>query len=120
MAAHLGHYALLLALPLGGGCPAPPGGKQGTASLLRRLGRGGAAAGDGAAVLLPPSLLWHSTVDAEGNQRIANSLMLALGVALSLWQATQVHEFKPRLAWMGLAALIARWAWRCRTAARAC
>jgi O-antigen ligase len=57
--------------------------------------------------LLPPSLLWHSTVDAEGNQRIANSLMLALGVALSLWQATQARQLTPRLAWLGIAALIA-------------
>ena len=57
--------------------------------------------------MLPPSLLWHTTVDAEGNQRIANSLLLALGVAFSLWHATRTTELKPRLGWLALAAITA-------------
>ncbi len=107
LAAHLGLYALLLSLPLvAAALPA--------AMAARALRHFCAASGVVGLLLvleplnlLPPSLLWHSTVDAEGNQRIANSLMLALGVALSLWQATQSRRFKPRLAWLGLAALIA-------------
>lgn len=107
LAAHLGHYALLLALPwVAAALPAAAA----AAGLLHFC-----AASAVVALLLvleplsllPPSLIWHSTVDAEGNQRIANSLMLALGVALSLWQATQARPFRPRLAWLGLAALIA-------------
>ena len=57
--------------------------------------------------LLPPSLLWHTTVDAEGNQRIANSLLLALGVAFSLWHGAQTKALKPRLGWIVLAAVTA-------------
>lgn len=107
LAAHLGHYALLLALPLvAAALPAPA-----AATALRHFCMASGVVGlllvMEALKLLPPSLLWHSTVDAEGNQRIANSLMLALGVALSLWQATQARQLTPRLAWLGIAALIA-------------
>ena len=42
---------------------------------------------------LPASLLWSSSVQAEGNQRIVNSLMLALGAALCL-----VHAMAPTQA----------------------
>lgn len=34
---------------------------------------------------LPASPLWASTVDATGNQRIATSLLMALGAAMALW-----------------------------------
>ena len=106
LAAHLGHYALLLAMPLvAAAMPAPA-----AAAALRHFCAASGVVGLLLLMeplsLLPPSVLLHSTVDAEGNQRIANSLMLALGVALSLWHATQARQFKPRLAWVGLAALI--------------
>lgn len=107
LAAHLGHYALLLALPLvAAALPA-----SAAAAALRHFCIASAVVALLLVLeplsLLPPSLMWHSTVDAEGNQRIANSLMLALGVALSLWQATQARQLQPRLAWLGIAALIA-------------
>ena len=106
IAAHLGHYALLLVLPLvAAALPA--------AAAARALRHFCFASGVVGLLLLmeplsllPPSLLWHTTVDAEGNQRIANSLLLATGVALSLWQVTQTRALKPRLAWIGLAVLI--------------
>ncbi len=107
MAAHFGRYALLLALPLVAAALPPQAASKALRHFCAASGVVGLLLVMEPLYLLPPSLLWHTTVDAEGNQRIANSLMLALGAALSLWQATQVHEFKPRLAWIGLAALIA-------------
>lgn len=106
-AAHLGHYALLLAMPLVAAALPP----QAAAAALRHFCAASGVVGLLLAMeafkLLPPSLLWHSSVDAEGNQRIANSLMLALGVALCLWQAMQVRLSRSRLAWLGLALIIA-------------
>jgi O-antigen ligase len=107
MAAHFGRYALLLALPLVAAALPAPAAARALRHFCAASGVVGLLLVMEPLLLLPPSLLWHTTVDAEGNQRIANSLMLALGVALSLWQATQVRELKPRLAWIGLAALIA-------------
>lgn len=90
IASHLGLYALVLVVPLiGAACPAA------TARLaLQHFVV--AAAGVGLLVaaasldLLPESPLWHSTIDAQGNQRIANSILLALATVLALhfgWQA---------------------------------
>lgn len=56
---------------------------------------------------LPASWLWSSTVDATGNQRICNSLLLALGVAFALWHARHEAGSRKRLAWFAAAALIA-------------
>lgn len=54
---------------------------------------------------LPAStVLWHTTVDAEGNQRIATSTMLALGAALAGWQGADAPA-RARLAWWAGAAL---------------
>ncbi|HSQ71966.1 MAG TPA: O-antigen ligase family protein [Rubrivivax sp.] len=55
---------------------------------------------------LPPSPLWQTTVDAEGNQRIAMSMLLGLGAAIGLWHATQAGAVAPRLGWLALAVLI--------------
>lgn len=107
MAAHLGHYALLLVLPLVATALPAPAGSAALRHFCWASGVVGLLFVMEPLFLLPPSRLWHSTVDAEGNQRIANSLMLALGVALSLWQASLAPAIKPRLAWLGLAALIA-------------
>lgn len=107
MAAHIAHYALLLALPLVATALPAPAGSAALRHFCWASGVVGLLLVLDPLQLLPPSWLWHSTVDAEGNQRIANSLMLALGVALSLWQASLVQAIKPRLAWLGLAALIA-------------
>ncbi len=107
VAAHLGRYALILALPLVAAALPAVAAHRALRHFCWASGVVGLLLLMEPLHLLPPSLLWHSTVDAEGNQRIANSLMLALGAALSLWQATQERQIKPRLAWLGLAALIA-------------
>jgi O-antigen ligase len=106
IASHLGLYAQLLGLPLMS-TALPPALARATlrqfclASSLVALLFVLASAGR-----LPPSLLWHTTVDAEGNQRIANSLLLALGAALTLWHAQQAGRPASRLGWLALTALI--------------
>lgn len=107
IASHIGLYTLALSLPVVAAALPPAAAAvalrhfcaaSGLVALLLVLEQAGA---------LPPSLLWHSTVDAEGNHRIANSIMLALGAAFSLWHATRAAGIRPRLAWVALAALIA-------------
>jgi O-antigen ligase len=56
---------------------------------------------------LPASWLWHSTVQAKGNQRIVNSLLLSIAAVLAMWFATQSTRTAGRAAWIGLAALTA-------------
>ena len=76
---------------------------------LRQFGVAAAVVGLATALdhlgLLPASPLWHSTVDAHGNQRIVNSLMLSVGVALCLLLAWQQARPRARLAWLGAALL---------------
>jgi O-antigen ligase len=45
---------------------------------------------------LPASPLWASTVDATGNQRIATSLLMALGAAIALWLAAAPNNSTAR------------------------
>ncbi len=49
---------------------------------------------------LPNSLLWTSTLDASGNERIASSTLLAVGAALGCWQASQATG--PRQRWLAV------------------
>jgi O-antigen ligase len=106
-ASHLGIYSLVLALPLlGAALPVPL-----ARSALRRFV---VAAGLVATLLLldhadalPPSPLWRTTIDAEGNQRIAMSMLLGLGAAIGLWHGTQACTLAERLGWLALAVLIA-------------
>lgn len=105
--AQLGLYALLLLVPLVAlAWPAD------LARLaLRQFGLAAAVVGLATVLAqrgwLPDSLLWHSTVQAQGNQRIANSLVLALGAAVALLQALQAPREEDRLP---------RWAWLLATA----
>jgi O-antigen ligase len=50
---------------------------------------------------LPASMLWTSTVDASGNERIASSTLLAVGAALACWLASQADT--PRQRWLAVA-----------------
>jgi len=50
--------------------------------------------------VLPDSVLWWSTVDATGNQRIGNSLLLAIGAVIGLWQARHAVALRPRAGWL--------------------
>lgn len=70
---------------------------------LRQFGIAAAVVG-GAVVLahfgaLPHGIVWHSTVEAEGNQRIVTSLVLALGASMALLQALDAAGPKQRAAW---------------------
>lgn len=104
---HLFHYARLLAVPLIAlACP----------PSIARLALGhfaAASAAVGALVvldrlhLLPATVWWQSTLTAEGNQRIATSLLMALGAALALALAADPARLpRQRLTWL-LAAVVA-------------
>ncbi|MCZ2439516.1 MAG: O-antigen ligase family protein [Burkholderiales bacterium] len=108
IASHLWTYALPLLLPLLAAAMDPAWAQRalqqfGIASalvgglfLLHRLG------------LPAESAAWESTVAASGNQRIANSILLALGSVLALWQCAQARgRRRVRAAWMLAAALAA-------------
>lgn len=57
---------------------------------------------------LPDAAWWlSSTVDASGNQRIANSILLAVGAATAAWFALQAAGTAARGAWAAAAAAIA-------------
>lgn len=105
---HLWLYGLLLLLPvIACACPAA------TARLaLRHFSVASGAVGLlfvlNWAGSLPASPLWSHTIDAYGNQRICNSLLLALGVAIGLWQAAQTAaRHWPRAGWLLLAVVTA-------------
>ncbi len=101
-------YAMLLIAPLIAlTCP------QDAARLVfRQFGIAATVVGAGTilehlgALPLSGTVVWHSTVEAHGNQRIVNSLVLALGAAVCLLQLLQANSPKPRLAWL-LAMLLA-------------
>lgn len=103
---HAGNYSVLLALPyLAAGLRreeadralAAIAGASAVVALLFMLEH---------AAVLPPSIAWHTTVHATGNQRIATSLLLAAGGCLALWRAT-LPGLPPRrrAAWGAVAAL---------------
>lgn len=101
-------YGLLLLVPIIAlACPPAV-----AATALRQFGLAAALFGAASALghvgglPLSDSLLWHSTVNAEGNQRIVNSLVLALGLSISLWQALQAPRRWMQAAWL-LAVLLA-------------
>lgn len=100
--AHLWTYGLVLLMPLAAHAWTPEAAKRGlqhfivAAALvggLNLLHRHG---------LLPNLALWQRLVDAEGNQRIAMSLLLALGGVLALNEALAQPHATPRVraAWL--------------------
>lgn len=100
-------YGMLLLPPLiAAACP-----PQLASAALRQFGIAAAVFGSAGALghlgwlPAPDSLLWHSTVNAEGNQRIVNSLVLALGLCIALWHALQATAGVGRAAWLVAAAL---------------
>ncbi|MBK8530120.1 MAG: O-antigen ligase family protein [Rubrivivax sp.] len=107
LAAHLGLYGLWLSVPLLG-VVLPM-----RAARLALLHFSTASAGVALLFVVdhlhrvPPSWLWHSTLFAEGNQRIANSTLLALGAAIAAWQGVQAVDPRRRLLWLLLAVWIA-------------
>lgn len=105
--AHLWTYALVLLMPVAAKAWTPEAAQRalrhfmaaaalvGGMNLLHRYG------------LLPNLAVWQRLVDAEGNQRIAISLLLALGAVLALNEALmQTHERRSeRAGWLFAAGL---------------
>ncbi len=106
IAGQLGLYSLLLFAPvIALGCP-PAFARQ----ALRHFSVAAAVVGTAIAFdhyhLLPGGLLWHSTVEAEGNQRIVTSLVLALGAAVGLVEALRsTRGPRERWSWVAVATL---------------
>jgi O-antigen ligase len=106
IAGQLGLYSLLLLVPaIASGCP-PAFARR----ALRHFALASAVIGLAIALdrlgWLPGGLLWHSTVEAEGNQRIVTSLVLALGSAIALVEALRsTEDTRQRWAWVAVAAL---------------
>ncbi|WP_088281698.1 O-antigen ligase [Ideonella sp. A 288] len=108
VASHLWHYGRLMLVPvLAMACP-PAAAEQGLRHFI--------VASVVVALLtlaeslhgLPTSPLWASTLDANGNQRIATSLLMALGTALALWLASDTaRPPRQRLAWLLAAVVVA-------------
>jgi hypothetical protein len=102
----LGLYGLLLLVPvIAAGC-SPPFARQ----ALRHFALASAVVGTAIALdrhgLLPGGLLWHSTVDAEGNQRIVTSLVLALGASIAVVEALRSGGGpRERWTWVAVASL---------------
>ena len=85
---HLWMYGLLLLVPLIASACRPAVARrclQHFAIVSALVGTLFIVAGAGLLPTLP--VAWHTTVDAEGNQRIATSILLALGACLALWHA---------------------------------
>lgn len=105
--AHLWTYGLVLLMPLAAHAWTPEAAKRalrhfivaaalvGGLNLVHRYG------------LLPSLAVWQRIVDAEGNQRIAMSLLMALGAVLALNEALVHSNATPRVraAWLLAAGL---------------
>lgn len=107
IASHLWSYALPLLLPLLAAAMDPAWAQR----ALQQFGIASALVGSlfllHALGLPMDAAAWSSTVAASGNQRIANSILLALGSALALWQGAQAKgRWRVQAAW-GLAAALA-------------
>ena len=106
IAGQLGIYSLLMLAPvISLGC-SPAFARQ----ALRHFALASAVVGTAIVFehyhLLPGGLLWHSTVEAEGNQRIVTSLVLALGAAVALVEALRSSRGpRERWGWVAVATL---------------
>ncbi len=114
VAGHLGIYGLVLLLPgIAAACP-PAAARRALAHFAAASGLVGVLFIVRAAGWLPPSPLWALTIDDDGNQRICNSILLALGCTTALWQAAThrsttgpAPSWLPTGAWLLTAALAA-------------
>lgn len=106
IASHLWHYGRLLWVPVIALACAPQVAQKGLRHFVAASALVGALIALDAMRVLPPSPLWSSTVTASGNQRIATSMLLALGAAMGVAQA--VDRAQPRLLrllWLSAAVL---------------
>jgi O-antigen ligase len=96
---HLGQYGLLLLVPLiGTACP-PAVARRALRHFMLASAIVGLLFVLAAADLLPAAPLWRTTIDAEGNQRIATSILLALAATLALQTGLQAAA-APRAFWL--------------------
>jgi O-antigen ligase len=95
-------YAMLLLAPtIALACPPDT-----ARTALRQFGVAAAVVGAATALdtrgwlPLSATVVWHSTVEAHGNQRIVNSLVLALGAAICVLHLLQASNARHRLGWL--------------------
>ena len=89
---HLWLYALPLLVPIVGSACSGQLARRGLAHFVVASAAVGLLFVLAHAAVLPPSTWWlHTTTGAEGNQRIATSILLALGAALAGWLLTQAR-----------------------------
>jgi O-antigen ligase len=89
---HLWLYTLPLLVPIVGSACSAQVARRALAHFVVASAAVGVLFVLAAAAWLPPSALWsHTTTDAEGNQRIATSILLALGAALAGWLLLQAR-----------------------------
>lgn len=89
---HLWLYALPLLVPVIGSACSAQAARRALAHFVVASALAGLLFVLAAAAVLPASAMWwHTTVDAEGNQRIATSMLLALGAALAGWLLLQAQ-----------------------------
>lgn len=100
----LGQYGLLLLLlPIAAGCP-PAAAQRALRHFVLASALAAVLVVLHAQALLPDwPRLWQTTAAAEGNQRIAVSVLLALATVISVWQAAQAAG-RGRSAWLLAAA----------------
>ena len=102
---HLFHYGLLLLVPLIGFALPAAAARRGLRHFVYASALVGILIAIEAAGLLPATRLWTSTAHSTGNQRIATSLLLALGTTIALLMlADRPLPTRARLAWLALAA----------------
>ena len=102
---HLWQYGQLLLVPLLAAACGPHTARRGLQHFVLASAVVGAVFLLGRLEVLPASpAAWHTTLDAEGNQRIATSILLAMGAGLAGWFAVGARDLA-RWAWGGAAAL---------------
>lgn len=103
---HLWQYGLLLLAPLiGTACP-PAVARRALRHFMLVSAIVGLLFVLAAAGVLPDTPLWRTTTDAEGNQRIVTSILLALAAALALQTALRAAASQ-RAHWLLVAAACA-------------
>lgn len=113
VASHLWSVALLSMIPLLSRAWSRPAAQQALSLFVAAAALVALAHAASTLVDVPRSSLWQRALDAEGNQRIAGSLLMALASVLALDQALRpaTGEAPPRTAvWV-------RWAWALAAAA---
>jgi len=105
--AHLWTYSLVLLMPISAAAWTPAAARKALRHFIAASAMVGALNAIQYVGMLPDFDLWRRIVDAQGNQRIAVSLLLALGAVLGLVEALDSEPARRgrRVAWIGAALL---------------